>query len=157
MSTSGCAPRCSKEVLTSGEHRADFFLSAVLELLGNGADRTRPRRPDASTRSSGGLQRIRPLLSLARSGSFLVSQLDRRPAKPTFLPCGSISLTTQAGGQRVRAGQVSTPPGQAGQRVWRRVAVNELVITARTSRGLAEIPRRQLPTPGSPALGCQAG
>ena len=45
--------------------------------------------------------------------------------------------------QTVRFGSVcySTPPGHAGTRIWCRVAGEELVITARTVRGAAEIAR----------------
>ena len=55
--------------------------------------------------------------------------------------------------QTVRFGSVrySTPPGHAGTRVWCRVAGEELVITARTSRGAAEIARHRLSAPGSPS------
>ena len=56
--------------------------------------------------------------------------------------------------QTVRFGSVrySTPPGHAGTRVWCRAAGEELVITARTGRGAAEIARHRLSVPGSPQI-----
>jgi hypothetical protein len=56
--------------------------------------------------------------------------------------------------QTIRFGSVrySTPPGYAGPRVWCRVAGEELVITARTGRGAAEITRHRLSVPGSPSI-----
>jgi transposase len=56
--------------------------------------------------------------------------------------------------QTIRFGSVrySTPPGHAGTRVWCRVAGEELVITARTGRGAAEIARHRLPVPGSSSI-----
>src|ERR1700742_1602517 len=44
------------------------------------------------------------------------------------------------------------PPGHAGTRVWCRAAGEELVITARTARGAAEIDRHRLSVPGSPQI-----
>jgi transposase len=61
--------------------------------------------------------------------------------------------------QTIRFGSVrySTPPGHIGDRVWCRVQGEELVIVARTTgkgrgRGLAEIARHALSTPGSPRI-----
>jgi transposase len=61
--------------------------------------------------------------------------------------------------QTIRFGSVrySTPPGHVGERVWCRVQGDELVIVARTSRsgrdrGLAEICRHVLSTPGNPRI-----
>jgi hypothetical protein len=58
------------------------------------------------------------------------------------------------GDQTIRFGSVrySTPPGHAGTRVWCRAAGEELVITARTGRGAAEITRHRLSVPGSPRI-----
>jgi transposase len=56
--------------------------------------------------------------------------------------------------QTVRFGSVrySTPPGHARTRVWCGVAGQELVITARTAAGAAEIARHRLSVPGSPQI-----
>jgi transposase len=61
--------------------------------------------------------------------------------------------------QTIRFGSVrySTPPGHVGERVWCRVAGQELVIVARIARaggdrGLAEIARHALSTPGNPRI-----
>jgi hypothetical protein len=74
------------------------------------------------------------------------------PAEPYALALGDERLVGDD--QTVRFGSVrySTPPGHAGQRVWCRVAGNELVVTARTGRGLSEITRHQLSTPGTPRI-----
>jgi transposase len=74
------------------------------------------------------------------------------PAEPYALALGDERLV--ADDQTIRFGSVrySTPPGHAGQRVWCRVAGTELVITARTARGVAEIARHQLSVPGSPSI-----
>jgi transposase len=78
--------------------------------------------------------------------------LHRLPAEPYALALGEERLVGED--QTIRFGSVrySTPPGYAGQRVWCRVAGNELVVTARTGRGLAEITRHQLSVPGSPRI-----
>lgn len=78
--------------------------------------------------------------------------LHALPAEPYALAIGDERLVGED--QTVRFGSVrySTPPGHIGQRVWCRVAGTELVITARTGRGLAEITRHQLSTPGSPRI-----
>ena len=72
------------------------------------------------------------------------------PAEPYALALGEERLVGDD--QTVRFGSVrySTPPGHAGTRVWCRVAGEELVITARTGRGAAEIARHRLSVPGSP-------
>lgn len=56
--------------------------------------------------------------------------------------------------QTVRFGSVrySTPPGLRGQKVWCRVHGDELVITAHTGRGLGEVARHRLSTPGTPRI-----
>jgi len=74
------------------------------------------------------------------------------PDEPYALALGEERLV--ADDQTARFGSVrySTPPGHPGTRVWCRVAGEELVITARTSRGAAEIARHRLSTPGSPQI-----
>lgn len=56
--------------------------------------------------------------------------------------------------QTVRWGGVrySTPKGHVGTEVWCRVAGDELVIVARTARGLIEIARHELSVPGVPRI-----
>ncbi len=73
------------------------------------------------------------------------------PDEPYALALGEERLVGDD--QTVRFGSVrySTPPGHGGTRVWCRVAGEELVITARTGRGAAEIARHRLSTPGSPS------
>jgi hypothetical protein len=46
----------------------------------------------------------------------------------------------------------STPKGHVGTEVWCRVHGDELVIVARTAKGLAEIARHQLSVPGTPRI-----
>ena len=74
------------------------------------------------------------------------------PDEPYALALGEERLVGDD--QTVRFGSVrySTPPGHAGTRVWCRVAGEELVITARTGRGAAEIARHRLSVPGSPSI-----
>ena len=74
------------------------------------------------------------------------------PDEPYALALGEERLVCDD--QTVRFGSVrySTPPGHAGTRVWCRAAGEELVITARTGRGAAEIARHRLPVPGSPSI-----
>jgi Mu transposase, C-terminal domain len=74
------------------------------------------------------------------------------PDQPHALVLGEERLVGDD--QTIRFGSVrySTPPGHAGTRVWCRVAGEELVITARTGRGAAEIARHRLSTPGSPQI-----
>jgi hypothetical protein len=74
------------------------------------------------------------------------------PAGPHALALGEERLVGDD--QTIRFGSVrySTPPGHAGTRVWCRVAGQELVITARTGRGAAEITRHRLSVPGSPQI-----
>ena len=73
-------------------------------------------------------------------------------AEPYALALGEERLVGDD--QTIRFGSVrySTPPGHAGQRVWCRVAGQELVITARTGRGAGEVTRHRLPVPGSPRI-----
>jgi hypothetical protein len=79
-------------------------------------------------------------------------RLHPLPAEPHALALGEERLVGDD--QTVRFGSVrySTPPGHAGTRVWCRAAGEELVITARTGRGAAEIARHRLSTPGSPSI-----
>jgi len=74
------------------------------------------------------------------------------PDEPHALALGEERLV--ADDQTVRFGSVrySTPPGHHGTRVWCRAAGEELVITARTARGAAEIARHRLSVPGSPQI-----
>jgi transposase len=78
--------------------------------------------------------------------------LHRLPADPYVAALGEERLVNED--QTVRFGSVrySTPPGHAGDRVWCRVHGSELVITARTRTGLAEIARHRLSTPGNPRI-----
>jgi len=59
-----------------------------------------------------------------------------------------------SGTTRRRWGSVrySTPDGHQGTQVWCRVVGEELVLTARTPTGLAELCRHQLSTPGRPQI-----
>jgi hypothetical protein len=79
-------------------------------------------------------------------------RLHPLPDEPYALALGEERLAGDD--QTVRFGSVrySTPPGHAGTRVWCRVAGEELVITARTGRGAAEVARHRLPAPGSPRI-----
>jgi hypothetical protein len=56
--------------------------------------------------------------------------------------------------QTIRWGSVrySTPDGHQGREVWCRVVGDELVIVARGERGLGEIARHRLSTPGRPRI-----
>jgi hypothetical protein len=78
--------------------------------------------------------------------------LHRLPDEPHALALGEERLVGDD--QTVRFGSVrySTPPGHAGTRVWCRAAGEELVITARTGAGAAEIARHRLSVPGSPSI-----
>ena len=79
-------------------------------------------------------------------------RLHPLPDEPYALALGEERLVGDD--QTVRFGSVrySTPPGHAGTRVWCRAAGEELVITARTGRGAAEIARHRLSVPGSPSI-----
>ncbi|MBF6208293.1 transposase [Streptomyces gardneri] len=74
------------------------------------------------------------------------------PAEPHAVALGEERLVGDD--QTIRWGSVrySTPDGHQRQKVWCRVAGEELVITARTSQGLAEIARHRLSTPGNPRI-----
>lgn len=78
--------------------------------------------------------------------------LHTLPEEPYALALGEERLVHDD--QTVRWGGVrySTPPGHAGTRVWCRVVGEELVLTARTGGGLAEIWRHELSTPGNPRI-----
>jgi hypothetical protein len=79
-------------------------------------------------------------------------RLHPLPGEPYALALGEERLVGDD--QTVRFGSVrySTPPGHAGTRVWCRAAGEELVITARTGRGAAEVARHRLSVPGSPSI-----
>jgi Mu transposase, C-terminal domain len=79
-------------------------------------------------------------------------RLHPLPDEPHALALGEERLVAED--QTVRFGSVrySTPPGHAGTRVWCRVAGKELVITARTGRGAAQIALHRLSVPGSPSI-----
>lgn len=86
--------------------------------------------------------------------ALLVEQqrLHPLPAAPFTTALGMTrSVNTD---QTIRVGSVrySTPPGFVGAEVWARVVGDELVITARTASGLAEIARHRLSTPGNPRI-----
>ena len=74
------------------------------------------------------------------------------PDEPHALALGEERLVGDD--QTIRFGSVrySTPPGHSGTRVWCRAAGEELVITARTGCGAAEIARHRLSVPGSPSI-----
>ena len=78
--------------------------------------------------------------------------LHSLPAEPYALALGEERLVNDD--QTIRFGSVrySTPPGHAGSRVWCRVAGEELVVTARTAAGAAEVARHRLSVPGSPVI-----
>ncbi|GAA1024777.1 hypothetical protein Aple_104060 [Acrocarpospora pleiomorpha] len=78
--------------------------------------------------------------------------LHRLPEQPYALALGERRHVEDD--QTIRWGSVrySTPPGHAGTQVWCRVAGDELVITARTGSGPAEIWRHRLSTPGNPRI-----
>ncbi len=78
--------------------------------------------------------------------------LHRIPDAPFALAIGDQRLVDD--GQTVRWSSVrySTPPGHVGTFVWCRVVGEELVITADTAAGLAEVARHQLSTPGNPRI-----
>lgn len=89
---------------------------------------------------------------MAGPTTLIREHLHPLPAEPYALALGEERLVGDD--QTVRFGSVrySTPPGHAGTRVWCRVAGEELVITARTGRGAAEITRHRLSVPGSPVI-----
>jgi transposase len=74
------------------------------------------------------------------------------PAEPYAAALGETRTVNDD--QTVRFGSVrySTPAGHAGSEVWCRVHGEQLIITARTGRGLREIARHQLSTPGTPRI-----
>lgn len=77
------------------------------------------------------------------------------PLEPHAIALGEERLVDAD--QTIRFGSVrySTPDGHQGGKVWCRVAGEELVVTARTPAGLAEIARHELSTPGNPRI-CDA-
>jgi hypothetical protein len=74
------------------------------------------------------------------------------PTEPYTAALGETRLVRDD--QTVRWGGVrySTPKGHVGTEVWCRVHGDELVIVARTAKGLAEIARHQLSVPGTPRI-----
>lgn len=74
------------------------------------------------------------------------------PPQPHLIAVGEERLVNDD--QTIRWGSVrySTPKGYVGQKVWCRVAGDELVIVAATAAGLAEIARHELSTPGNPSI-----
>lgn len=74
------------------------------------------------------------------------------PADPHAMALGEERLVGDD--QTLRWGSVrySTPDGHQGQKVWCRVAGEELVVTGANALGLAEIARHQLSTPGNPRI-----
>jgi transposase len=80
------------------------------------------------------------------------SRLHVLPTEPYTAALGETRLVRDD--QTIRWGSVrySTPKGHVGHEVWCRVAGEELVIVARTAKGLAEIARHRLSTPGQPRI-----
>lgn len=70
------------------------------------------------------------------------------PAEPHTAALGQ--TRTVGTDQCIRVGNVrySTPPGHVGAQVWQHTAGEELVITARTDRGLTEIAWHRVALPG---------
>jgi hypothetical protein len=79
-------------------------------------------------------------------------RLHPLPTEPYTAALGETRLVRDD--QTVRWGGVrySTPKAYVGHEVWCRVHGEELVIVARTAKGLAEIARHELSTPGSPRI-----
>jgi transposase len=75
------------------------------------------------------------------------------PAEPHTAALGQ-TRRVDAHDQTIRWGSVrySTPDGHQGAEVWCRVEGEELVVVGRTDRGLAEIARHVLSTPGAPQI-----
>lgn len=80
------------------------------------------------------------------------SHLHPLPNEPYTAALGETRLVRDD--QTVRWGCVpySTPKAYVGREVWCRVHGEELVIVARTGKGLAEIARHALSTPGNPQI-----
>ena len=74
------------------------------------------------------------------------------PTEPYTAALGETRLVRDD--QTVRWGGVrySTPKGHVGTEVWCRVVGEELVIVARSAKGLVEIARHQLSVPGTPRI-----
>jgi transposase len=74
--------------------------------------------------------------------------LHRLPAEPHTTALGQ--TRTVYTDQCIRVGETrySTPPGHVGTQVWQHARGEELVITARTDRGLVEIARHRKALPG---------
>jgi transposase len=91
---------------------------------------------------------VAPIERLAQEGP----KLHVLPTEPHLLALGEERLVNTD--QTISWGNVrySTPDGHQGRRVWCRVSGEELVIVARTARGLAEIARHRLSTPGNPRI-----
>lgn len=80
------------------------------------------------------------------------TRLHLLPNEPYTAALGETRLVRDD--QTVRWGGVrySTPKGHVGTEVWCRVVGEELVIVARTAKGLVEIARHQLSVPGTPRI-----
>jgi hypothetical protein len=98
-------------------------------------------RPHAETRRA-------PVELLAQERA----RLHVLPTEPYTAALGETRLVRDD--QTVRWGGVrySTPKGHVGTEVWCRVHGDELVIVARTAKGLAEIARHELSVPGTPRI-----
>jgi transposase len=74
------------------------------------------------------------------------------PAEPHTTALGEERLVDD--NQTIRFGSVrySTPPGHVDAKVWCRVVGEELVIVAMTGKGMQEIARHMLSTPGNPRI-----
>ena len=110
----------------------------------------------------------RPAASSATGSTAGCTGRPRRSRRTGWLPRGSTCTRCRPSRMRWRwarsgwsamirpsgSGRCATPPrpGMPGTRVWCRVAGEELVITARTGRGAAEIARHRLSVPGSPSI-----
>jgi hypothetical protein len=80
------------------------------------------------------------------------SRLHPVPAEPYAAALGETRRVGADQTVRWHSVRYSTPPGHVGGQVWCRVHGDELVITAHTDRGLVEIARHALSTPGSPQI-----
>lgn len=76
--------------------------------------------------------------------------LHALPAEPFALALGDERLVHDDQTISFASVRYSTPPGHVGSKVWCRVVGEELVITARTGTGLAEIARHRV-SPRQPA------
>ncbi|CAN5288885.1 hypothetical protein BH23ACT9_BH23ACT9_06310 [soil metagenome] len=86
----------------------------------------------------------RPLDRLAEE----LPQLHALPAEPHTAALGETRTVGTDQCIRVVNVRYSTPPGHVGTQVWQHTIGEELIITARTDRGLTEIARHRLALPG---------